>query len=248
MVRGSATSGATRALSRRPRPRTFCRWANKGLDRDIPPRSRGPPKGGSRVPALLLAGLPRQGAGTVAFGLGLGVDRRQPLPIARLEPPDGAEEGGLDLPRDGAHLSLADAPVVYFADRSDLGRRATHERLVGAVEVVAAEAALLDGDALVLGDAHDRLARDSLEDSTRHRRRVERAVPHDEDVLAGRFAHVPLLIEEDRFVVAGHQRLALGQDAVQIVARHLCAGRVRVHVHAREGADLHADAFLEALF
>src|SRR5882724_13667168 len=203
MVRGSATSGATRALSRRPRPRTFCRWANKGLDRDIPPRSRGPPKGGSRVPALLLAGLPRQGAGTVAFGLGLGVDRRQPLRIAGLEPPDGAEEGGLDLPRDGAHLALADAPVVHFAHRGDLGRGAAHERLVGAIQVVAAEAALLDRDALVLGDAHDRLARDPLEDSARDRRRVERAVAHDEHVLAGRLAHVSLLVEEDRLVVSG---------------------------------------------
>src|SRR6266478_6844359 len=136
MVRGSATSGPTRPLSGRPRPRTFCRWANKALDRDIPPRSRGPPKGGPGVPALLPAGLPRQGAGAVAFGLGLRLDGRQPIRIAGLEPPDCAEEGGLDLPRDGTHLALADAPIVHFAHRGDLGRRAAHERLVGAVQVV----------------------------------------------------------------------------------------------------------------
>src|SRR6266478_985495 len=192
MVRGSATSEPTRPLSGRPRPRTFCRWANKGLDRDIPPRSPGPPKGGPRR-QLCSCGLPRQGAGTVAFGLGLRAHGRQPLRIAGLEPPDGAEEGGLDLPRDRAHLALADAPVVHFAHRGDLGRGAAHEGLVGAVEVVAAEAALLDGNALVLGDADDRLARDTLEDSARDRRRVERAVAHDEDVLAGRLAHVTLL-------------------------------------------------------
>src|SRR5947207_7601146 len=168
MVRGSATSGSTRPLSGRPRPRLFCRWANKGQVRDIPSRSPEPRKAVPGANSSAFRGLPRDGAGTVAFRLGLCVDWRQPLPIARLEPPDGAEEGGLDLPRDGAHLSLADASVVDFADRSDLGRRAAHERLVGAVQVVAAEAAVLDGDALVIRYAED-ASRDGCCDAYRQR-------------------------------------------------------------------------------
>src|SRR6267142_5700074 len=150
MVRGSATSGRPACFpdGHAPEPSVVGRtraWIAT-FRRDLAGRRRAVPG----LPALLLAGLPRQGAGAVAFGLGLRLGGRKPIRIAGLEPPDGAEEGGLDLSRDGAHLAFADPPVVHFAHRGDLGRRSAHERLVGAVQVVAAEAALVDRDALSL--------------------------------------------------------------------------------------------------
>src|SRR5690349_24501289 len=110
-------------------------------------------------------------------------DGAEPLHVPRLQAAHRAEEDGLDLLRDRAHLADPDAAIVDFAHGRDLRRRAAHERLVGAVEVVARKAALLDRDPLVLGDAEDALARDPFQDAARDRRRVEGAVADEEDVL-----------------------------------------------------------------
>src|SRR5438552_6562457 len=138
--------------------------------------------------------------------------RREPLHVARLQAADGAEERSLDLLRQRAHFTDADPTIVYFTHRRDLRRGAAQESLVGAVQIVAREAALFDRDPLVLGDPQDGLAGDPFENATRDRRRVERSVPHQEEVLAGRLGDIALLVEQDRLVVAGDQRLALGEN------------------------------------
>src|SRR5207302_9562209 len=97
----------------------------------------------------------------------------EPLRIWRLRPSHGPEEGALDLAGEGAHCAGADAAIIDLSHRRDLRGGAAHERLVRAVEVIAAEAAFLDGDPLVLGDAEDGLARDPLENPAGHRRSVQ---------------------------------------------------------------------------
>jgi hypothetical protein len=52
---------------------------------------------------------------------------------------DDVEERRLELFRNRPRLARADAPVVHFADRSDLGGRAGKERLIGDVEVIPRE-------------------------------------------------------------------------------------------------------------
>src|SRR5947209_6536676 len=104
-----------------------------------------------------------------------GSDRRQPLRVPRLLTTDGPEEHRLDILGDGTHPARSDAAVVDIAHGRDLRGGAAHEGLVRAVEVVAREAPLLDGDPLVLGDSQDTVARDPLEDAAGDRRGEERA-------------------------------------------------------------------------
>ena len=66
---------------------------------------------------------------------------------------------------------------------------------------------------------------------------------HDEDVLAGALAHEALGVEQDRLVVAGLQRLDLGERRVDVDAgASSTRGGIDVVVVARPRRDLHAHA------
>src|SRR5713101_5421122 len=160
------------------------RFRNHRRSRDIPPRGSIPTRSTGK------SGAPPYRRRLAAD---LRLDRRKPLHVARLQAADCAEERRLDLLGERTHLADSDPTIVDLAHWRDLRRGAAHERLVGAVEVVAREAALLDRDPLVLRDAQDAFARDPLEDAAGDRGRVEDAVAHQEDVLAGRLGDVALL-------------------------------------------------------
>ncbi len=92
----------------------------------------------------------------------------------------------------------------------------------------------------------DGVARDAVQ-HRRQRRRADLAVAHHEEILAAGLGDEPLRVEQDRLVVAVEQRLALGEDRVDVVAAGLALGHLGVDVVAREGRDLGADAALHAL-
>ena len=120
--------------------------------------------------------------------------------------------------RDLAGDARADRVVVDLADRDELGGGAAEEDLVGEVELGAREVALDDLDPEVARDLQDGLAGDAVEDRGRLRRRGDHAVLDDVDVLARPLAHVAVVVEEDRLVVAGLVALDLGQDRVEVLA------------------------------
>ena len=127
----------------------------------------------------------------------------------------------------------------------DLGRGAAHEHLLGDVEVAAREFVDRDLEAVVAGDRHHRVLRDARQRARRDRRRDQHAATRREDVLAGALGHEAVGVQHDRFVVAGLQRLDLGQRRVHVVAGRLRQRRHRVVVVARPRRDLHAHALAD---
>src|SRR5262249_27281014 len=143
--------------------------------------------------------------------------------------------------------ALADAAVVDLADGRDLRGGAGEEALVRQPELVARDAPLVHGDALLAGEGEDRVARDALEDRAREGRGHEGAALHDEDVLAAPLAEVAVGIEEDRLVIAAELGLALGEDRAGVLAHDLALRERDVDVVPREARDLGANALLERL-
>ena len=77
--------------------------------------------------------------------------------------------------------------------------------------------------------------------------RRDLAVAHDVDVLAGALADVAVLVEQDRLLVAGLDRLDLREHAVQVLARGLRVGDQRARADPLPRGDLRADAVALAL-
>src|SRR4029079_9642878 len=75
--------------------------------------------------------------------------------------------------------------------------------------------------AQVARDLDARLAVDAVEDRVRLAGRVDHAVLDHETVLAGPLADVALVVEEDRLLVAGLDRLDLREHGVEVLARRL---------------------------
>ena len=85
------------------------------------------------------------------------------------------------------------------------------------------------------------------QDPRREVGRVDDAVAHDEDVLAGAVGDEAFRREQDRLVVAGVVRLGHGEHRVEVDARRLRGVRDDVRRHALPGRDLRPDARLQAL-
>ena len=92
------------------------------------------------------------------------------------------------------------------------------------------------------GDGHHRALRDALQSTRRQRRRHQRTVTGHEDVLAGALADEAIGGQHDGLVVAGLQRLNLGQRRVDVVAHRLGGRRHRVVIVTGPRRDLHAHA------
>ena len=79
-------------------------------------------------------------------------------------------------------------------------------------------------------------------------RRVDDAVPDDEDVLAGAVGDVAVVREQDRLVVAAVVRLGDGEHRVEVDAGRLRDVRDRRSAPTRcQRRDLRADAVLQAV-
>ena len=65
----------------------------------------------------------------------------------------------------------------------------------------------------------DGVAGDAFQNAGVERRRVQTAVAHEEDVVAGAFGHFALVVEHQGFDAAGLQAFDLRQDVVQIIER-----------------------------
>ena len=146
----------------------------------------------------------------------------------------------------GPVVPRADLAEVDLAERDALGRRAAHEDLVRGVELVARDGPLDDGNPEVARERDERVARDALQDRRRGRR-DDRAVLHEEQVLARAFGHVALRVEHDGLVEAQPHGFGLREEAVRVAAADLGLRHRDVRVVAREGRDVRAHAFLESL-
>src|SRR5581483_930011 len=151
------------------------------------------------------------------------------------------------LQLDRHRTGRADDVVVDLADRRHLGRGADHEHLVCEVEIGSDERLLDDAVAEILRDLDDRVARYPDEDRRRKIRRVDDAVAHDEDALAGAVRDVAVGGEEDRLLVAGAHRLADGEHRVDVDAGRLRDVRDDVRADALPARHLDTDAFAHAL-
>ncbi len=94
----------------------------------------------------------------------------------------------------------------------------------------------------ILGDLDDRVARDPGQDRHRERRRVEDAVLHDEDVLAGAVRDVAVVREHDRLVVAAAPRLHRREHRVEVDPGRLRHVRDDVRPDALPARDLRRDS------
>ena len=142
----------------------------------------------------------------------------------------------------------ADLVIVDRADRRDLGRRAREEDLVGEVEVGAHEPrpraprspmprAMRMTVSRVMPGRHEAVVGGVY----------ERAVAHDEDVLARPVGQETLLVEQDRLVVARVHGLHLRELRVEVLAARLGGGGQRVRADAAPRGGHHAHAVLERL-
>src|SRR5688572_27740222 len=171
-------------------------------------------------------------------------DRREPVAVLVRLAGDAVEERLLQLFRDRAALAAADRAVVELADRRYLRGGAGEESLVGAVHLVAGDALGNEGDAEILRDADHRVARDALEGGG-ELGLVERAVLHQEDVLAGALRDEAVHVEQERLVVAVLRDLVVREDRVHVGADRLRAAHRDVDVVAHVGRGLDANAALD---
>ena len=157
------------------------------------------------------------------------VHRRTPRGVFRQFPAHGLYEDALKLLRDRAGPAVADLAPVHLDQRSDLRAGAAEERLVGGVELRAADAALDHVAAhLVPDQLADHAPRDAFQVVLLRGRRDERAAAHEEDVLRARLGNVSVLRQENRLVITVHLRLVARQGAVEVGAGGLRARRDHV--------------------
>src|SRR4051794_13306195 len=102
--------------------------------------------------------------------------------------PNRREEEPLKLLRHGARLPLPDRDLVDAPDRRDLGCGPRQEDLVRDVEHLTRQRLLANWDPRVSGERKHRLTSDAWEKGAVDRRRVDRALPDEEEILSRAFA------------------------------------------------------------
>src|ERR1035437_6018994 len=198
--------------------------------------------------ALARGGRVRARRGGALGGSGRGGgDHVEPLAVALAAAVDRLLEGGLQHARDLARRAVADHMVVDLAHGHELGGCAGHEHLIGQVHLRARHVALDDRVAEVARDLDDRAPRDAVEDRVVLTGRRDLAFAHDVDVLAGPLAHVTVVVEQDRLLIARLQRLDLREHAVEVLPRGLRVRDQRLRADAPPGGHLRAHAFAEAV-
>ncbi len=145
----------------------------------------------------------------------------------------------------GPRLPSPTVNLVDRAHRRDLGGRAGQEHLVGDVQQLARDVLLDDLEPRGLRELRHAVARDARQDRRRDRRRVQLAVLHEEQVLAGALADEAGRVQREALGEAEAARLERHERARQIVAAGLRqrGHRVRRDALPRRHADV--DAFFE---
>ena len=149
---------------------------------------------------------------------------------------------------DRSDAPLADRAIVDFSYGSHLGGGSRQKHFVGDPQLVSREAGFDDRYSELSRERNDRVARHPLEDGAGEVGGIENPLSHDEDVLAGPFAHVAVHVEQDRLVVPTELRFSLGDDAIGVLPGHLGFRQSHVDVVARKRADLGANAALQRFF
>src|SRR5664280_1639778 len=174
-----------------------------------------------------------------SFRVGPSLDIVQPVLVLINLAPHRGEVGLLELLGDRPGPSVADLAVVHGAYGHDLGGSAGQECLVGRIEIGPDDLLVDHVVAEVAGDGLHRLLGDPLQRPRVGGRRGDQApLADDEDVLAGSFTDVAVRSEKDGLVVAGLQRLHLGQRRVHVHPGSLGRGGDRIGVVAPPRADL----------
>ncbi len=158
---------------------------------------------------------------------------------------DDLEEGRLEGLGDRAPPARANRDLVDGSDGRNLDRRACEERLVADVQHLAREYLFPHAEPEIVRDGENRVARDARQDRGAQRRRVNRVVADDEQVLSAAFADMPGRVERDPFAVAVRDRLHLDQLRVRVVRGALRERREGVGRRPRPGADPDVHAVLQ---
>ena len=115
---------------------------------------------------------------------------------------------------------------------SQVGGRAGQENLVGQVQLAAVDGPFHDLQAeLGLGNLYDGVPGDAGQNVVFQDRGDQPAVIHQEDVLAGPFAYVAVLVEDDSLVEPGQGGFGFSQNAVDVDTANLEACRNHGIVH-----------------
>ena len=121
----------------------------------------------------------------------------------------------VDALEDRTGPAVGDRGAIDLRDRHEARGRARQEDLVGDQQVERREALDRRRDAQLAADLEDRLAGDPFKDAAL--RRDHDPVAHREQVVAGRLADEAVLVEQQRLVGRGIDRLDLGEHEVQVV-------------------------------
>ena len=146
-----------------------------------------------------------------------------------------------ELPRERAGLAAADDAAVNLDHRHDFRAGAGQETFVRVEQIVARQVRLGNFHTELLREFHHRAARDAVKRTRIIRRREQRAVLDDEQIIRRAFGYKTFGVQHHGLFHAGIVRLDLGKDVVQIIKRF--DGRVDRAVqiaHGRDGHDIHA--------
>src|SRR6185437_9941561 len=149
------------------------------------------------------------------------------VPVGHLASRD-AHVDFLNRERYRTRFTSSDFLLVHRSDRRQFRGRAAEERLVRDVEHLTRNALLRYTVAKIPGDPDHTVARDSVQDRRRDRRRVQRTVAHDEQILATPLGNESEGVQHYSFDIAVAACFHLGKLRVEVIAARLGERRHRV--------------------
>src|SRR5690348_3302618 len=159
--------------------------------------------------------------------------RRKPLRMSSVSSPCSSEEVLLQCQRDGAWPPGADAAAIELTYGNHFGGGAGKEGLIGAVDLIARDPLLGDGQTTVACQRTDRIPSDSLE-YVGGLGCEKSSVSNYEEVFSGALRRITLSVEHESLVVPVAQRLVVGHHRIEVMARRLGMDHHRIDVVAGE--------------
>lgn len=100
---------------------------------------------------------------------------------------------------------------------NDFRGSASQKTFIGGVDIMSLKSDLLYGNTSLLGQLNHTISCDSFQDARVSRRGFEDSTFHDEDIVAGTFGDITLMVKHQRFFASGVSSFDLGEDIVQVI-------------------------------
>src|SRR4051794_7038018 len=142
----------------------------------------------------------------------------QPTLILRVATLSRGEEDLLNLLRHHPARTRAYFMTINLSDRRHLRGCSREEGFVGAEQVFQIKLSDLDRVAEVAGNLHDGLARDAEQDRMTLIICQQPTVAHYEEIFAGAFGKMSIRVQQQSLGIAALNRIAHGEDRVQVLA------------------------------